>query len=205
MVVSELIPPAQFADMVRKLPELSQRSLLTFLYLTGARISEALLMRSSWFKVRSNLVIGGKTYGTQVILWVPTLKKRESALTHRRQIPLWLGTSPDWDERALAREFIEPYINQRMQEENDTDVVLWPVSRTTAWAWAKKLGKSPHFWRHHRTAVLLVRFKLRDSVVLNYHNWADSSIILVTRYSKSKGLLRLSQILEPIENQANSK
>jgi len=163
--------------MMERAKNSEQQAFLTFLYLTGSRVSEALLLRYRDFvRVESTKI------GKIPIVAIPVLKRRDEF--EFREIPLWL----DKEEGKLGRPLVK-WVNAKYDLlepdlENADEMRIWKHTRTWAFDICKQVtGKSPHYWRHHRAQYLATVKGFNEYMLTSYFNWANPQ----TSYIYTKG------------------
>jgi len=146
------------------------RALISFLWITGARISEALSVRGrdmyhrtlSYDKLRGEYI-----QREALIVDLPILKRKRTT----KQDPLMRTIAVVADEDKPFRDIVEQYM-KLFKDKNDK---LFPVSRVTAYNHIKRiLGVRPHFLRHSRLTWLCREKGFNDQMLRQYVGWADS-------------------------------
>lgn len=188
LMPSQVITPKMFYRITKKLDNWEEKSLVTFLYLTGARITEALNVRFGDF-IRT---IHTETLGAVPVVQIKVLKRKEEIW---RVIPIWLYE----DEYLFLGKTMSDYIKNKYDNIIDVDAhtyYVWysdrkspgpgQMHRSRKWAWqvCKKLGHPPHFWRHNR-ALYLSNYKgWNEYKLVNYFQWSNPKTSYI--YTRSR-------------------
>jgi len=168
-----IITRQEMEETLAKTNKLWLKALVSFLYVFGVRISEALRLKKEDFVVE----------GDKLVVTVPLLKKRTSG-------PF---TNPTHILKADLNtpfvNYIVEWINQRQPGE-----FMWPLGRTwasvrkKAWMYIKELNPnvSPHIFRHTR----LTKLALRGATGPDLMDWAGwSDLRPATKYLHAAGKL----------------
>jgi len=137
-------------EMVERAESLRDKALIAFLYLTGARISEALEVRAEDFRRE----------GDWILVSVITLKKRRGERP-RRLIPLPVGDP--LTKTVMA--WVEKVGEGR----------LWPFSRRWALEIIKRANPQAfcHLLRHTRLTHLVVEHDFGPYELVKWTGWTD--------------------------------
>lgn len=149
------LAPLEVQIMIEATDDIRIKSLVAFLYLYGTRITEALRLTKSDFKITKNMVTANiqvekKKQTTAPILWKHPLTVRHNPANYF---------------------FVQVLLTQLgMVSEGK----IWRLSRYTAWRKIHRLNSqcSPHIFRHTRNRRLVE--KGADAIVLmDWNGWAD--------------------------------
>lgn len=155
----------QIKEAILKLPSLKEKALVSFLYLTGCRISEVVrftkhkeLVGSPILKkqieVRPNLII---------IYNVRVLKLKDSRI--HKSIPLI--------RNELENYFIDNFLEYYITLPNE-DSPLWDHTRKWAYETLAKVGLFPHLLRHSRVTSLVKDYNFTTARLMQFIGWKDS-------------------------------
>jgi len=138
--------------MINSCNDLEEQSLIAFLYMSGARISEVLALK------RKNFWSDYQFLNVRII----TLKRKGNIL-HERTLFFDLNKTP----------FIDPlidYLNSIQLRESK----VWDWTRVKAWRLIKRLEPSAwlHLFRHTR-ATLLAEKGATESQLIAWFGWTD--------------------------------
>lgn len=153
----ETISYDQIKSKLTSIPNKNARALCCFLYASGCRISEALMVQ------RKNLyfqTINGKDY---LIIRAPILKKGKSVRLPFRQA--LVGLDEGWLVEPILV-FADPLLE---------DDFLFPVDRSSAYRYVRKfVGFNPHGFRKLRATHLAVKYKFTDQQLVRFFGWSNS-------------------------------
>ena len=118
-------------QMIAKSDRRDKKVLIAILFLTGARVSEALMLRKKDFRVRED----------KLLIRKPVLKRRE---VYNHTVPISINS-------PFVKSIIG-YINELDDEEDK----LFNFKRTSAWIYIKKVSPDayPHLFRHSKLTRL---------------------------------------------------
>jgi integrase len=145
--------------------KLRDKALLAMLWLTAARVSEALAVRRK--DVKHQFVPYDKLSHTYVqkdcmLIEMPISKRREPIT---RIVPIVCA------EDAAFRVYLDDY----MSFIKDPESKLFPITRTTAFKLVRNItGLHPHTLRHSRLTWLVRTKGFSDSMLRQYTGWSDS-------------------------------
>jgi site-specific recombinase XerD len=130
------------------------KALLVFLYLFGARVSEALKLK------RENFWVEGKYLAVEIPLSKKRKNKGPTIPTHILRVNI---NSPFME---ILLKFLE---NKEMNEK------LWSFSRIKVWRTIKKFlsNCSPHFFRHSRLRKLAEK-GATELHLMDWAGWSDT-------------------------------
>jgi len=195
-----LIEPDYFMTRWRSIPKTKRtrkhRVLLAMLFVTGARISELLLMRKMNVK-RLEEEDTGLDYPI-LLLSIPTVKKRKGspnrdvrALQHRRKcaIPMIGDYAPlaqnIWEyTQSLPSPFHFLFPTQ-IKAYKDMDGRPLPIERQQAWRIVKKYmgaGASCHLFRHSLATRMVERREWDAFDLKVWYNWSSEGLKMAGNY-----------------------
>lgn len=162
----------EILNKIRLLDNLRDQALISFLYLTAARISEVVpfIKEKSKTQLERVVVSGGIKRGqiefvdsTIYITEVRSLK-RKTAGHSNRTIPIVIN--------EIEQPFIE--ILQSYLKTLDENDELFPITRQRSSQILEKVGLFNHYLRHLRLSHLSVDYNLSAAELQKYVNWATS-------------------------------
>lgn len=149
------------------------KALITFLYLYGCRITEALNLSGQdvWQE------------GNYIIAKIGVLKRRDKTKGPYENLPHLIHISID---APLAKEYLLPYLNQTKKQTK-----LFPVSRQLVWLRLKELNQqiSPHVFRHDRLMKLALK-GASEAELMDWAGWTDSRP--ASNYIRATGRLAMN-------------
>lgn len=169
--IKELIEPEQIERGIHQLPHLKIKALGSFLYLTGARISEVTGHKPIKYEgIKTNQLIMENIDGKDflIVKKVPCLKRKKGDVVFRN-IPISL------EENKELISYILQYKKQRETEEPVKDFKyprLFNLCRQGAWKMVDRhFNWFTHFFRHLRTTHLTERYSFNPADLKEYHGW----------------------------------
>jgi integrase len=130
--------------------------LACFLYASGCRISEALMIKRKHLYFQK---LKGKEYLT---IKAPVLKKGKSVKMFRHAV---VSLEEEW----LVGPIVD-FVSGLVEED-----FLFPVSRATAYRYMIRfVGINPHGFRKLRATHLCVRFGFNDQQLVRFFGWSNS-------------------------------
>lgn len=150
---------SEVEEIVGRLERLRDQALISFLYLTGARISEALEVRAEDFRIE----------GDWLLVELVTLKRRDRL---RREVPIPLRD-------PLSRYVVE-WVRQVGRGR------LWPFTRRYALMILKSARPDVHLHelRHTRLTELVREYDFNEYELMRWTGWKTSKV--ATEYIKLK-------------------
>lgn len=137
------------------------KALISFLFLYGCRISEALKVKPSDFKLE---------YRKWLAVRIPLSKKKKTTTPVEPSHVLRVNY-----KKASLKPFIEVLVSYIIERKQHAPITpLWVRDRTTVWMRIKALNKncSPHFFRHSRLWHL-ANEGVTAPVLRDWAGWAD--------------------------------
>lgn len=159
----------ELLEIINGIKNPRDRALICFLYLTGARISEALQVTKNDIEEREGyILINLPTLKKYKILGKTTLPDgRKKLLTQRdiqrRVVPI---------NPARDQEFLDHIIGWFQAQVNIT--LFGFKSRIRAWQILHRYDLFPHYLRHLRLTHLVTERNFTDQDLIKFTGWADS-------------------------------
>lgn len=151
-VREDILSEEEVLSMIDRCVELEEKSLISLLFLSGARISEILSLKKKDFW----------TDGNHLMIRIPSLKRKE-VIPYKHTLFLPLNRDP----------YISHIIYQVKSIEFSSQKV-WSYSRNRAWRLIKRLDKESwlHLFRHTR-ATLLAEKGATEAQLCAWFGWVD--------------------------------
>jgi len=185
----DVLSRREITQVIRSEKVPRNRALMSLLYLTGARISEALLAKR---KDMWKEVIGEEGF---IVIRMRTLKKYDiidkhlnadgtktfttRLRTEHRNIPIRISRDRDILNHLIG------WANSKRSGE-----LLFPISRQWAWKIMNKHGFFNHYWRHCRNTHLVTQRNFTDQDLVKFHGWADSKPATIYTHLRWKDLAK---------------
>ncbi|MEM5871296.1 MAG: site-specific integrase [Candidatus Aenigmatarchaeota archaeon] len=147
---------------IRRIPYKRWRALFSLLYLTGARISEILISTPEDFELierKDNKI------------FLITLYNEKHRSRKIKKIPIVI-----FDDRIREMvNWVIGYINEKLEQINLKDEVLWNISLARAYKLCRKYMKmNPHFLRHIRLTHLIIDHNFNEHELKTFAGWTDT-------------------------------
>ena len=168
----------QIKNSIQQCSHLKHKALISFLYLTAARIEEVVK-----YKIKGELIGQPinkkqiiKTEKTLTINYVRILKRRSKESKNKtiltRSIPISLNPKHKPD-KYFTTIFLE-YLKNLEDEDK-----LWNITRQRAHQILEKVGLFPHLLRHSRVTILVKHYDFGIPQLLKFIGWnrADTAAV----------------------------
>lgn len=148
----DVLSEEEVMEMINKCDSLEEKSLISILYLSGARISEILSLKKKDFWTDDN----------HLMIRIPSLKRKE-VIPYKHTLFLPLNKDPYISHIIYQVKSIE-FANQK----------VWSYSRNYAWRIIKRLDNNSwlHLFRHTR-ATLLAEKGATEAQLCAWFGWVD--------------------------------
>lgn len=156
----DVISAEEMEETLSRTPKLWLKALISFLYIFGPRIIEALRLEKRDFRVD----------GDKLIVRIGVVKRRQSGPFEDTPHILQVSLNTPFMEHVLAW----------LEQVEDPEELVWPLGRTwstacwRAWMEIKKLNPkvSPHVFRHTRLTKLALRGATGPDL-MDWAGWTD--------------------------------